>query len=146
MTYLQGYVLSCRCSRRWCLSGEGKLPGWRYLMKSLSSSVPVLLNITHGKSFLPGSVYPLAESWWHLGMFPRSSDVRRRWDRFHTRVRIVRCTWVPTAMSRCVRRLRPMLPEARKGWCLSACGRTLSTPDRGPGSLPQVDGRGGKGR
>jgi hypothetical protein len=31
-------------------------------MESLSSSIPVLLNITHSKSFLPGGAYPLAES------------------------------------------------------------------------------------
>jgi hypothetical protein len=29
---------------------------------SLSASIPELVNITHGKSFLPGGVYPLANS------------------------------------------------------------------------------------
>jgi hypothetical protein len=42
--------------------------------------------------------------------------------------------------------LRQMLSEARSGWCLSACGKPPSTFDRGPGSLPRVDGRGGKDR
>jgi hypothetical protein len=31
-------------------------------MKSLSSLIPVLQNIAHAKSFLPGGAYPLAES------------------------------------------------------------------------------------
>jgi hypothetical protein len=31
---LPGTVLSCRCSRRWHLSGDVKLPGRRYLMES----------------------------------------------------------------------------------------------------------------
>jgi hypothetical protein len=60
--YLSGVVLSCCCDRQWRPSGERKLPGQRYLMKSLSSSVPKLLNITNGKSFLPGGTYPLIES------------------------------------------------------------------------------------
>jgi hypothetical protein len=41
---------------------EGKLPGQIYLMESLSSLVSEPLNITHGKSFLSGGAYPLAES------------------------------------------------------------------------------------
>jgi hypothetical protein len=32
------------------------------LMERLSSSLPVLQNITHNKLFLPGGAYPLAES------------------------------------------------------------------------------------
>jgi hypothetical protein len=60
-------VPPCRviCSRQWRLSrgrGEGKLPGRIYLMESLSASIPVLLNITHDKSFLLGGAYPLAKS------------------------------------------------------------------------------------
>jgi hypothetical protein len=43
-------------------SGEGKLPRCIYLMESLSASIPVLLNITHGKLFLPGGAYPLVKS------------------------------------------------------------------------------------
>jgi hypothetical protein len=34
MSYLPGVVLSCRYSRRWCLSGDVKLLGCRYLMES----------------------------------------------------------------------------------------------------------------
>jgi 5-keto 4-deoxyuronate isomerase len=44
---------------RWCLSGEGKLLERRYLMESLLVSIPALLIITHGKSFILGGVFPL---------------------------------------------------------------------------------------
>jgi hypothetical protein len=128
------------------LQGERKLPGQRYLMESLSSSIPELLNITHGKSFLPDGAYPREESWCYLYVFHWSSNVRWRWDRFHTRVRIVKWAWVATTMSHCARRLRTTLPEARSGWCLSALGKPPGTFDRGLGSLPRVDGRGSKGR
>jgi hypothetical protein len=60
--YLPGAVLRCHCSRRWRLSGEGKLPRHRYLMKSLSVLIPALLIITHGKSPLPDCAFSLAES------------------------------------------------------------------------------------
>jgi hypothetical protein len=43
--YLLGVILSCHCSRWCCLSGEGKLPGCRYLMESLFASISILLNI-----------------------------------------------------------------------------------------------------
>jgi hypothetical protein len=62
MAYLPGVILSCHCSRRWHLSGEGKLIGRRYLMECLFVLVPALLIITHGKLFLLGGAYPLAES------------------------------------------------------------------------------------
>jgi hypothetical protein len=42
--------------------GERKLFGYRYLMECMSSSIPVLRNITHGKSFLPSGGYPLEVS------------------------------------------------------------------------------------
>jgi hypothetical protein len=61
MAYLPSVILSC-CDKRWGLSGEGRLLEWRYSMESLSYSVPELLNITHGKSFLLGGPYPLEES------------------------------------------------------------------------------------
>jgi hypothetical protein len=41
--------------------GEGKLLGRRYLIESLSTLILVLLNITHGKSFLTCGAHPLAE-------------------------------------------------------------------------------------
>jgi hypothetical protein len=44
------------------MSGEQKLPGCRYLMEGLSSSLPVLQDITHCISFLPGGAHPLAEA------------------------------------------------------------------------------------
>jgi hypothetical protein len=59
---------------------------------------------------------------------------------------IVRCAWVPTATSHLDMRLRPTLPEAQSGQCLSAYGKPPGTFDQEPRSLPQVDGRGGKGR
>jgi hypothetical protein len=31
-------------------------------MESLFASIPVLVNITHGKSFVPGGAHPPAES------------------------------------------------------------------------------------
>jgi hypothetical protein len=43
--YLPDAILSFRCSRLCRLSVEGKLPGHRYLMKSLFTLIPVLLNI-----------------------------------------------------------------------------------------------------
>jgi hypothetical protein len=55
--YLPDAVLCCHCGRRWRSSGEGRLPGLRYLMESSSSSIHELLNITHGKSFLLGGAY-----------------------------------------------------------------------------------------
>jgi hypothetical protein len=134
MAYLQGDVLSCHCSSRWWLSGEGKLPEQRYLMERLSSLVPVLLNITHGKSFLPSGACPLAESWCHLGVFPWYSDVKQWWDGFYIRVRIVRCPWVPTVTSRHASLLRPTLPEAWSGRCLSTCGSPRARLTGGPGS------------
>jgi hypothetical protein len=54
--------MSYHCSRRSYLLGEGRLLGRKYLMESLSASIPVLLNITHGKSFLLGGAYPLGQS------------------------------------------------------------------------------------
>jgi hypothetical protein len=62
MDYLPGTILSYRRDKWWSLAGERKLPGHRYLTKSLSSSIPILWNITYGKSFIPSSAYPLAES------------------------------------------------------------------------------------
>jgi hypothetical protein len=38
------------------------LPEGRYLVESLSTSILVLVNLTLGKSFLPGGAYPMAES------------------------------------------------------------------------------------
>jgi hypothetical protein len=73
-------------------------------------------------------------------VFPRSSDVGRRWDRLHTRVRNVRCAWAPTAMSHCAGCLRPTLPEARNGSCLSIERDAPTMHDRGPGSMHQVAG------
>jgi hypothetical protein len=48
--------------RRWCPSGGGSFPGCSYLMESLSSLIPVLRNITHGKWFLSGGACPLTTS------------------------------------------------------------------------------------
>jgi hypothetical protein len=62
MAYLPGVIPSCHRDRRWSLLGAWKLPGYRYLIESMSSLQPVLQNITHGKSFLLGGAYPLAES------------------------------------------------------------------------------------
>jgi hypothetical protein len=62
MTYLPCVILSCHCRRRWRLTREGKLPGHRYSMESLSALIPVLFVITHGKSFLLGDAYALAGS------------------------------------------------------------------------------------
>jgi hypothetical protein len=121
--YLLGAILSCR-NRRWHPSGERKLPGCRYLTKSLSSSIPVLRNITYGKLFVPGGVYPLAESWCYLGVYPRSSGVRRRRDRFYTRVCIVRHAWAPTATFFHTKRLRLTLPKSCSGRCLSTVGNS----------------------
>jgi hypothetical protein len=61
--------------------------------------IPILLNITFGKSFLPGDAYSLAESSRPLGMYSWLSYVRWRWDGFHTRVPTDRRMWVPTTMS-----------------------------------------------
>jgi hypothetical protein len=41
--------------------------------------------------------------------------------------------------------VRPTLLKTRRGRCLSIRGKSLGTPDRGPGSLPRIDKRGGKG-
>jgi hypothetical protein len=125
--YLLGVILSCHCSRQWRLSREGKLPGRRYLMESLSVLIPGLLIITHGKSFLPGGAFPLAGSRWLLGVFLWSSDVRRQWDEFHTQVCNARCVWIPTATSLHARRLRQTLPMARGERCLSVVGKPLGT-------------------
>jgi hypothetical protein len=35
----------------------------------LTASVPVLLNLTWGKSFLPGDAYPMVESSRHSGVY-----------------------------------------------------------------------------
>jgi hypothetical protein len=35
----------------------------------LTALVPALLNLTWGKSFLPGDAYPLAVSSWRLGVY-----------------------------------------------------------------------------
>jgi hypothetical protein len=53
------------------------LPGHRYLMESLFASIPALLKLTYGKSFLPGEAYPIAESSRHLGVYSQSSYVRQ---------------------------------------------------------------------
>jgi hypothetical protein len=87
-------------------------------MESLSSLIPAIQNITHGKLFLPGGAYPLVALWWYLDMYPWSSEVRRQWDGFYTRVHSVRCEWVLTATFHHAKRLRLTLPEARNGWCL----------------------------
>jgi hypothetical protein len=93
--------------------GEVKLPGHRNLMESLTAFVPELLNITYGKSFLPGDAYPMAESSRPLGVYTWYSYVRRQWDEFHTQVHSIRCAWVPTTTSLHVRCLRLSLLEAR---------------------------------
>jgi hypothetical protein len=49
---LLGIILSCRYSDRWHLSGDVKPPVCRYLVE-LFASMPALLNLTWGKSFLP---------------------------------------------------------------------------------------------
>jgi hypothetical protein len=143
MTYLPGVVLSCRRDRRWSLSRERKLHRCQYLMESLSSSLPVLWNIIHGKSFLPSSAYPLAESWCYLGVYPRSSGVRQRWDGFHTRVCIVRRAWAPTTTSFHTKRLRPTLLESQRGRCLSTEGGSWVCLSGGSGPCPGSPGENG---
>jgi hypothetical protein len=127
--------------RRRHLSMRGSFPGRSYLLESLSSSIPVLQDISHGKWFLPDGAYPLAASWWYLGMFPRFSDVGQQWHGFHTRGYDVRCAYVPTATSHCAGCLRPTLPKARSGPFLSTVGEPPSTFDWRPGSLPRVTGK-----
>jgi hypothetical protein len=62
---LPGVVLSCRCSERWRLSGDVKLPR----LRELTASVPAVLSLTWGKLFLPWDAYPTAESSIHLGVY-----------------------------------------------------------------------------
>jgi hypothetical protein len=106
-----GAILSCRCSRRWCLSGDVKPPGLGYLVE-LTALVPALPNLTWGKSFLPGDAYPMAESSWHLGVYSCSCCcIRRRWDGSSTWVHTIKCVWAPVATSLHARFLWPPLPE-----------------------------------
>jgi hypothetical protein len=51
----------CEAPWAWIFGGE------------LTASVPALLNLTWGKSLLPGDAYPMVESLWHLGMYSWSS-------------------------------------------------------------------------
>jgi hypothetical protein len=59
--------------------GKGCFPGSCYLTEGLSSWVPAygIFGIING--FLPGVAYPLVASWCYLGVFPRHSNVGRRW-------------------------------------------------------------------
>jgi hypothetical protein len=51
---LLGDVLSCRCSGQWRLSGDVKPPLCVDIDGKLSASIPALLNLRWGKSFLSG--------------------------------------------------------------------------------------------
>jgi hypothetical protein len=57
-----------------------------------------------------------------------------QWDGFRTEVHVVRCAWVPVAMTRRVRRLRLPLPQAPGSAMLICCGRPSGAFDRRPES------------
>jgi hypothetical protein len=120
---------------------KGSFQGHHYLLEDLFSLVPVhgISHIVNG--FLLGGGYALAMSWCYLGVFPRHSYVGRWQDKFHTRVHIIRCAWVPTAMYHHSWRLRLTLLETHNGWCLSASRKPWACggPGPPPGSLGQAD-------
>jgi hypothetical protein len=99
--------------------------------------IPVLQNLTWGKFFLPRDADPMAAPSWRLGVYLWSSHyIRWRWDRFSTRVHVVRCAWAPVATSHHGKCLGPLLPEALGLTMLIHCGKPSGMFDRGPGSCP----------
>jgi hypothetical protein len=61
MAYLPSVVLCYHCCRQWHLSVMGSFPGVD-INGEMTASIPVLLDITYGKSFLPGEAHPMVES------------------------------------------------------------------------------------